>query len=272
MRDDKPVKVITGYEVTLIMGPRKVLRRRLLPPLPPDSPLTVELGQDPSALVVAFTGFTGQMSLPTFDFLGTAELLKYSRILLCDKSRTCYLNGLSAIAEDVATLTALLREHIERMGPKHTIFIGSSGGSHAAILFGHLLRADFVHAFSAYTNLDPAYWRSPEMKKHIGTFGDALERLDRVPAAARAYFDLREVLREYNGKTAYNLHVCAQSESDMARTLLLDGLPGVTIHEHGCNHHAVVVWLARLRRLTPLLKVENQRGPATEVEGEPTPR
>ncbi|HEY2862402.1 MAG TPA: hypothetical protein VGK37_02110 [Casimicrobiaceae bacterium] len=221
--------------------------------------MAVELGQDPSVLIVAFTGFTGQLSLPTFDFLATAELLNYNRILLCDKSRTCYLNGLAPIAEDVGALAALLEQHIEGLAPKYTIFIGSSGGSHAALLFGHLLRADFVHAFSPYTNLDPAYWRSPEMQKYVGRFGDTLERLDRLPGPARAYFDLREVLRNHNGKTAYNLHVCAQSESDMARTLLLDGLPGVTIHAHACNHHGVVVWLARLRQLTSLLKIENQR-------------
>lgn len=265
MRDGKQAKVIAAYEVTLAMRPRKAARPRRPPP---DSQLIVELGQDPSVLVVAFTGFTGQLSIPTFDFLATAQLLNYHRILLCDKARTCYLNGLPPLAEDVGALAALLQQHIVGMAPKHTIFIGSSGGSHAAILFGHLLGADFVHAFSAYTNLDPAYWRSPEMQKHIGRFGDTLETLDRLPGPARAYFDLREVLREHNGKTAYNLHVCAQSESDLVRTLHLDGVPGVTIHRHACNHHGVVVWLARLHQLTTLLKVENQHVAAIALGGE----
>lgn len=260
MQEGKRSKLISEYEVTLAMRPPRKWRRSS--PLP-GSQLTVEPGQDPSVLVVAFTGFTGKLSIPTFDFLSTAELLNYSRILLCDKSRTCYLNGIPPIAEDVGALAALLRRHIQRLAPKHTIFIGSSGGSHAAILFGHLLGADFVHAFSAHTNIDPVHWRSSEAAADVDAFGDALDRLDRVPAPARAYYDLREILRDYNGRTAYNLHVCAQSEPDLARTLRLDGLPGVTIHRHACNHHGVVVWLARLRLLLPLLKLENQRGLAT---------
>ncbi len=268
MQDDKKPKPITDYGATMTLRPTKNWLRTA--PLT-GSQFVVERGQDPSALVVAFTGFAGKLSVPTFDFLRSTELLNYNRILLCDNSRTCYMNGIPPVAEDVGALVALLRRHIDQLAPKHTMFIGSSGGSHAAVLFGHLLGADYVHAFSPHTNIDPAYWRASEVPEDVEAYSETIVKMEHVPSAARAYFDLREVLRESNGKTAYNLHVCAQSPRDLARALRLDGLPGVTIHRHPCAHHRVGVWLASQRRLLPLLKLENQPGfAAAVVGGEPT--
>ena len=180
------------------------------------------------------------------------------------------MNGIPPVAEDVGALVALLRQHIDQFAPKRTIFIGSSGGSHAAILFGYLLGADYVHAFSPHTNIDPAYWRASEVPEDVEAFSETVVKMEHVPPAARVYFDLREVLRESNGKTSYNLHVCAQSAPDLARALRLEGLPGVTIHRYPCAHHRVVVWLASQRRLLPLLKLENQPGFAAAVGSEPT--
>ncbi len=267
MQDDKKSKPITDYGVTIAMRPTKNWLRTV--PLT-GSQFTVERGKDPSVLVVAFTGFGGKLSVPTFDFLRSTELLNYSRILLCDNSRTCYMNGIPPIAQDLGALAALLRQHIDELAPRCTMFIGSSGGSHAAILFGHLLGADYVHAFSPMTNLDPAYFRASEAREDVEELGEAVARMEHVPATAHPYFDLRQVLGQSNGRTLYNLHVCSQSARDLARAIRLDGLPGVTIHRHQCNHHRVVVWLARERLLLPLLKLQNQPGFAVAVGGEPT--
>ena len=266
MQDDRKSKPITDYGATITLRPTKNWLRTV--PLT-GSQFVVERGQDPSVLIVAFTGFAGKMSIPTFDFLRSSELLSYSRILLCDNSRTCYMNGIPPIAEDVGALAALLRQHIDQLAPEHTVFIGSSGGSHAAILFGHWLGADYVHAFSPITDLDPAHFRASATPENLEAFGEALVRMEHVPATAHPYFDLHRVLGQSNGHTIYNLHVCAQSAPDVAQAMRLDGLPGVTIHRHPCNHHRVVVWLARERRLLPLLKLENQPGFAA-VGGEPT--
>lgn len=256
MPQDKESKLITEYATTIAMRPTKNWQRT--------APLTgtqfaVERGRDPSVLVVAFTGFAGKLSLPTFDFLRSTELLDYSRILLCDNSRTCYLNGIPPVADDVGALRALLERQITELAPERTLFIGSSGGSHAAILFGHMLGADYVHAFSPHTNIDPAFWRASEAAEDREAFADTLAKLDRVPQAARAYFDLSRVLAESNGRTLYNLHFCARSAPDLARAVRVEGLPGVTLHRHDCAHHRVVVWLAGQRRLLPLLKLENQQ-------------
>ena len=255
MPSKTPSATIVDYETTMVLA----RRRRTLRTNPQFS---VQLGLNPTVLVVAFTGFNGNLSMSPFNFMRTAELLSYSRILLCDTSKTCYLNGIPPIATGIDALVDLLREHIARLAPKHTMFIGSSGGSHAATLFGHLLGADLVHAFSPHTNLDPDYWRSSEPAQEVAAFADAMTRVEAVAASVRACLDLRKVLQVSNGKTRYNLHVCAQSAVDVARAVRLEGLPGVVIHRHPCDHHRVAVWLARERRLLTLLKIDGQPAPA----------
>ena len=250
-----PSATIVDYEATMLLA-----RRRRAPR--PSPQFSVQLGSDPTVLVVAFTGFNGNLSMSPFNFMRTAELLNYHRILLCDTSKTCYLNGIPPIAVGIEALIDLIRQHIARLAPKHTMFVGASGGSHAAILFGHLLGADLVHAFSPHTNVDPDYWRSSEPPEEVAAFADAMGRVEAVQESVRAYLDLRQVLQVSNGKTRYNLHVCAQSAVDVARAVRLEGLPGVVMHRHPCDHHRVAVWLARERRLLPLLKIENRSEPA----------
>ena len=234
---------------------------------PAESPMMVQRGEDPSIAVIAFKGFGGALNLSRFEFLAITGLLSYSRILLRDDTRTCYLAGLPPFADDVDGIAALLQERLRELAPQKTIVIGPSGGSHAAMLFGHLIGADYVHAFSPYANLDPDWstqFGDPSDKLR---FADAIERLRDVPDASRKYYDLRNVLRDWNGKTAYNIHVCAQSAPDVYRASLIDGLPGVSVHRHGCGSHRIVTWLAARKQLIPLLRSENQADVAEIVRG-----
>ncbi len=234
---------------------------------PEDAPLMVQRGEDPTIAVIAFKGFGGALNLSRFDFLAITGLLAYSRILLRDDTRTCYLAGLPPFADDVAGIAALVQQHLRELAPQKTIVIGPSGGSHAAILFGHLIGADYVHAFSPYVNLDPEWIGQFGHPADSERFADSIERLADVPAASRQYYDLRSVLREWNGKTAYSIHVCAKSAPDVFRASLIDGLPGVSVHHHGCGSHRIVTWLAGRKQLIPLLRSENQANVAEIVRG-----
>jgi hypothetical protein len=224
----------------------------------------LEKGEDPATLVIAFTGFAGRLSISPFDFFSLTGLLKYNRILLRDESKTCYMAGIPPIARDFEALVEFLEDHVKQLAPKRVILIGTSGGSHGAILFGHLLKADYVHAFSAYTTVDPEQWKM-EDSQELPQRQDVLDRMSRLPERVHRYFDLRNVLKEWNGKTRYNLHVCEKSEADFRRANRLLDLPGVTIHRYPCSHHRVAIWLGKRGLLLPLFKFENQDAPAQVV-------
>lgn len=229
-------------------------------PIPPEDrnaslpAYLIETGKDPRVLVVAFTGFGGSLSMPSHEFLGLSRLLDHSRILLRDESQTCYLKGIPGIAPSVAALLDRLRADIARLAPQVLMVLGTSGGAHAAILFGHLLRAHLVHAFAPFTNLDFRLDHDPRLRAPV--VQETLDRLATVPESAWRYFDLRDVLAEGNGLTRFHVHVCAKSPRDLARAMRLRGMPQTHIHTFPCDNHLVAAFLAKARILESLVRPE----------------
>jgi hypothetical protein len=228
------------------------------PEVEPQSEMMIEAGQDPTVLVVAFTGFAGRLVMPTFDFLSSTGLLRYSRILLRDASRTCYFGGLPPITDSMEALMSIIGDNITRLAPRKVLVLGNSGGSLMAMLTGHTLRADYVHVFSAYTNLDPVHCLKVMDEEERIAYADTMDMLSRTPEPLRRYLDLANVLKDWNGKTRYNVHVCDKATSQVRRAQHIAGLPGVTVHRYPCDNPRVVRWLAKRSRLLPLLRMENQ--------------
>lgn len=218
----------------------------------------VEKGEDPSVLVVAFTGFKGGLTMPTFDFLALTKLTRYSRILLMDASRTCYMGGVPPELPDYAALRAELRRRIAELAPQKMIFIGASSGAYAALLLGHELGADYVHAFSPYTYLDRANVLKHDDQDSLAHQADTIARIEALPADVRALLDLAPLLARHNRKTRYYLHVCRNSRWDMMRAKRLVKCPGVLLIGYPCTGHGVASTLARNNLLGDLLKLENQ--------------
>lgn len=224
----------------------------------PPSPVLVEAGEDPNVLVIACTGFKGGLTMPTFDFLALTKLSRYSRILLLDTARTCYLGGIPPLLDGYPALLAHLRENIATLAPRKIICIGASSGGFGALLLGHQLGADYVHAFSPYTYFDRingARYQDPDA---VGVHADAVARIHALPAAVHELFDLRSVLAQSNGKTRYFIHACRNSHWDMLRAKHLKTCPGVLVIGYPCSGHGVASTLARNHLLGDLLKLENQ--------------
>ena len=215
------------------------------------SNILVEEGADPRRLIIAFTGFQGALNVPVFDFISATGLVGASRILLRDPSRLLYMAGCRPDAPGFTALLRRLRKEIDALGPDHTTCVGTSSGGYAAILFGHLLEVDRVHAFaptvygSAWLTLFKGDWRrfsQRVMPRHL-----VRELL--MPSSWK-YRNLPRVLRSWNGRTEYTIHVCAQHEHDMYRMSVLSGIPHVEISAHPCNTHQVARYLVRSGQLT----------------------
>jgi pimeloyl-ACP methyl ester carboxylesterase len=240
------------------VNPEKWLRKRLAKWRKSRVPaIMVERGQDPSTVILAFSGHAQKLSLPAFEFFQVADLLQYSRILCRDVHRVWYHMGLGRKTPDYPSSIARIRELLSELGGNTTIAVGTSAGGYAALIFGHFLRVDSVHAFSPNTCLESRHayhvrgLKSPKK-------ADDYQRLEAYRRSARELFDIAKVLEHHNGKTRYFVHYCSGSERDRIDAERVGGLPGVTVFAHPCSGHAVARHLARRRLLVDLLKPENQ--------------
>jgi hypothetical protein len=216
--------------------------------------LVVEIGADPSVLIVVFSGAKGVWgSRRNFDFAQATDRLNYSRILCRDPHHLWYHEGIDEEHCGIRAFVEYVGEHIEALEPKAMMFIGNSVGGYAALLFGHLLCADSVHAFAPQTCLQPDYVRrhrrldSPEKL-------DAYDRLWASRHAEWDWFDLNEVLEEHNGRTTYFVHHCADSEPDRHAAEWIAGRRGVSLHGYPCDGHSVARHIARQKLLLKILR------------------
>jgi hypothetical protein len=220
------------------------------------SNIIVEKGADPTRLIIAFTGFQGALNVPTFDFFSATGRSDASRILLRDPWQLLYLVGCWPDEPGLKRLLARLRREIASLGPRHITCVGTSSGGYAAMLFGHLLGVDRVHAFaptvygSAWVTLMHGDWeqfRKRVMPRHL------LLELLMAPSTWR-YRDLSRTLREWNGITEFTVHVCSQNEHDMSRVETFRALPHVDILAHPCSTHQVAKYLVRSGQLTSVFE------------------
>ena len=108
-------------------------------------------------LVVTFGGMHGNFGgIMPFEF---SSFMKKSKILRCvdqmfyvDKAQRHYLSGIDQISSNVAETAMYLASKI--CGYKNIIFVGTSAGGYAAILFGSLLQVSSVLAFVPQTILE----------------------------------------------------------------------------------------------------------------------
>lgn len=222
------------------------------------SPVFVEKGADPRVLVIAFTGFKGGLMMPAFDFFDTTKLTRYSRVLLRDTARTCYLGGVPPKLPDFGALLGFLRNAVAELAPEKLLCLGASSGAFGALLLGHALKADYVHAFSPFTYVGRAQAQELADADGMDRHGDAISRIEALPDNVKPLFDLQAVLARRNGKTRFYIHVCKNSPWDIKRAKRLEQTPGATIIAYPCASHGVAVALARAGLLEDLLKIENQ--------------
>jgi hypothetical protein len=202
--------------------------------------------RDSKVLVIAFCGFNDRLMMPTWRFKQEAKLKDVSWITLSDPSRHLYLKGIGSELPTFAALLDELRSQIAQIEHTRLIMIGTSGGSHAAMLSAHLLKADEAVVFAPFPYLDI------EIAKALGdrgvkAWGRVGERIKEIPDVAQ-YLDLRNVLKDWNGKTEYKLH-SGTGEDDLKRAEYIADMPHVTLFKHAVERHSVASHLAEYGQL-----------------------
>jgi len=230
-------------------------------PKPGSAPVyQTELVQDSDVLIVSFSGLFGFLNNKErpFDFFMTAKMLAYNRILIRDPYNLFYLRGVDE--NGFEHLLERFRADIKKIQPRKIIFIGASAGGFAAVLFGHLLGADYIHAFGTRVHF--------KISKII-QYGDIKSLLNRLPTIFkltfllppqhRCYLDLKSFLKENinpNPNTKTNLHACAYCV-DAARANYLKDIPNTRIFLYPCEQHNVAAILLKSQCLHYMLLKQN---------------
>ena len=216
-------------------------------------PVLSERGSDESILVIAFSGNAQKLDVPVHEFFETTKTLGYNRILLRDPHRMYYHYGVDRARRDWPSLIAYLRREIDRQQPKKVLCVGTSVGAYAAIVAGHHLGADFVHAFSPPTKIGFDRESMREARHRVSRW-----RMSKSTRVYREVLDLVPMLSRYNGKSRYFVHYGAGHEIDVRAVSRVAGLPGVTTLGYQCDAHAIAIYLAKRRFLGHVLVIDNQ--------------
>jgi len=173
----------------------------------------IEIIKDAQILVVSFSGngLNNIGNLPTFEFKNflTSTFPSISLLFLKDNNVAWYNKGIENISSDVESTLIFLRKKISAF--EKVIFIGSSSGGYAAILFGSLLNVNMVIAFRPQTlvsekfinpkykdlktviNKSTLYYIFGETCNEAGTL-HSFEHCENIAISKNVYIDKREVL------------------------------------------------------------------------------
>lgn len=212
--------------------------------------VVTDFGAESRAMLVAFGGIAGGISMPVFEFFRIASPLPTKKIFVRDLSQGWYQRGVRGLGASVDEVAASLGDLIARQRVERVVAVGASAGGFAALLFGVLLEVAEVHAFSPQTFLD----RENRGRHGDTRWGGQIERLHRDLGPAGPAFDLRPVLRAGTPSTRCHVHFGGDDALDAAHARHLAGLANVELHEQAGGGHLTVRWLRDNGRLEPILR------------------
>jgi pimeloyl-ACP methyl ester carboxylesterase len=155
----------------------------------------------------------------------------YNKIFMRDPRQVWYHWGIEGKTRNVEGTAEYLMEAIASRGIRKVATFGTSGGGYAALMFGWLLSADVVHAFSPQTMLEEDHPRFQVLRQ------DA--------EVCPQYFDVKPLLADPNGKTEFHVYYSITAERDKVMAERLQGLPSTHLHRYEEGGHALAAVLTR---------------------------
>ncbi len=218
---------------TLRQGLRRGFRRSLEDR---ELPLSLDMGGDSRALLIAVGGLKGEMAMPPFEFFRATGGIACKRMFVRDLHQAWYHKGLPGYATDLLGVADSLGELISRHDVDRLVLAGSSAGGYAALVFGTLLGADTVLCFGPQTVLDLDL---------LASIGDHRwdQRVGELAAAGeldRRWVDLRDALPQARrADTQYHVYIDDALGPDRLHAERLLGVQGVRLYRFGTGGHRI---------------------------------
>lgn len=190
--------------------------------------VSIDFKKEGIPLIISFAGLGEQ-----FNFGKTLDDLNVNVIYLRDVNHNWYLNGLSGVGDYVEDVSDFLINKIVEIKPSKVITLGTSAGGFAAILYGHMLQADAVLAFSPQTFMNR--WNCIKYLDY--RWLDRVVQIYQGDRSNRVYLDLKEII--FNTKTSITLVYDKTHRLDRIHSMRLKGNGIVQMGQDGGGHTVV---------------------------------
>ena len=215
----------------------------------PQLPIAIDFSSKNRSLLIAFGGIAGKMGVTPFEFFNMSRGFNVNRIYVRDLAQVWYHVGLPGIADDIDGVVSFLREKISQSHVNKVILVGNSMGGYAAILFGILLDADIVHAFSPQTFID----RRNRFRYFDRRWRKQMKNTYRL--ADKKYFDLRSLFHgsQVKLKCKFNIFYSNAHRLDRIHAGRLRSQPNVNLHAFEDGGHRLVKHLRDTGKLNKII-------------------
>jgi hypothetical protein len=218
------------------------------------SGIHVDIEREGSTLLIAFGGIKGRFAgIPAFEFFSliARENPAVKRVFVRDLKQAWYQRGVERVGANVPEVATRLREIVATAEAERVVAIGASAGGFGAILFGTLVEATEVHAFSPQTFIGRAHralYLDFRNRSQIAALREVRGGVD------RRYLDLKRVVARAGAPTRYVIHYPARNRLDARHALRMRSLPGVALRAYAMAGHNVVGRLREEGALPALLE------------------
>lgn len=184
-------------------------------------------------MLLLFGGIKLGVGLPPFEFFRVLQDIPVKKLFLRDHRQAWYLRGVPSVGRSVLEIASWLRAEQHREGVTDVVAAGNSMGGFAALLYGPMLGATRVLAFSPQTFVSPRLlWRHRDRRWKWN-------RLRAWLGGQSKYFDLRPIL-EAHPQTQCDIHYCSKHRLDALHARHLEGLPHVRLHPSEEGGHRLI--------------------------------
>jgi hypothetical protein len=220
------------------------------------SGVRVEEHPESECTVVAFAGLGGKMNgIPQYEFFRALGDLPARRVMVRDPQRRFYHSPIRGLGW---TIPAAARTIAELTAGKPLLFVGSSAGGYAALLFGALVDADAVIAFGPTSTVDVDQRLALGDRRNL----PAIESVNVGGRVQSEYFDLVPVLSRRRPHSSMDVFVSRSNGIDKGHAARLSATGAVRIRHCEGSRHAVAQVLRAEGRLASVLR----EGMATAIE------
>ncbi len=208
-------------------------------PLSSIAPIEVSPG-GVNAPILVFPSLVQSLGLPTPEFYRMSARYGQTVYFIKDHAQCWYQRGLIGLSHNIPGTVEVFKEILGESLPGLRTF-GASAGGFAAILFGVMLQARKIVAFSPQTLLTAR--NITRFKSQDTRSGDVLHG---------TYLDLVPVI-EQSQDCEIHIHYGIGYAEDAKAAERLRGLPNTVLHAHDFNGHNVAGWLKKNNKLDEAL-------------------